>query len=288
MLLKKLWSFIDPSVLVPNKQWDISGTVPFIPIIDELLYYGQWDLLSAIPGISEKKVPRIPSLFSLSASAENIVYIKYACRGAVVQDARYRRIRHSFRVLPRTGLDRVRSSFGPMNGRTYEHPVFMTPSEYGIPYPISGGWKTSDILRIIEKPIDPPDNTPIQLLLDEYLNPIYGTGPDWDRINALPGIKSIAVGSDKEDCIRFIFGRFRDMPRDFYSELKFPANGWFEPESPVPDDLVLYYKYGDFTHVGRYLGDGKVISKFGYEHIMEHDLYTVPTYYGLPRFIRKA
>lgn len=72
-------------------------------------------------------------------------------------------------------------------------------------------------------------------------------------------------------------------------------NGLFDTMERIPDtyaqegDIVVYADhFGDVLHVGRYLGNGKVISKWGRGPVIRHPLAFVPSCYGeLVSFLRK-
>lgn len=52
-------------------------------------------------------------------------------------------------------------------------------------------------------------------------------------------------------------------------------------DTPTPDSLVVYRtESGTISHVGRITPDGKVISKWSWGPLLEHDLYAVPASYG--------
>ena len=91
-----------------------------------------------------------------------------------------------------------------------------------------------------------------------------------------PGIKVLKdVSDDEMDCFGYLMGS-----NDLNAILDLLGNLTPDREvaDPIRGDVVAYYDYeGIIVHVGIYMGDGKVISKWGIGGpVIEHDIDFVP------------
>jgi hypothetical protein len=53
-----------------------------------------------------------------------------------------------------------------------------------------------------------------------------------------------------------------------------------ESEAARPNDMAVYFKDGGFTHTGRVMVNGTIVSKWGRGQIYRHALWEVPFSYG--------
>lgn len=115
----------------------------------------------------------------------------------------------------------------------------------------------------------------------------------FDQIADLEGIEKVGdrrdwmKGEEHYTCTSHVFSKGKYVEWEIENrEYKHPK-GYTEVESPQEGDVVFYFHGESPEHVGIYVGDGKVESKFGIGHIYKHPTESVPTYYGTPRFFRK-
>lgn len=106
-------------------------------------------------------------------------------------------------------------------------------------------------------------------------------------------IKEMDTG-ESEMCCWFIFKRepwFKKMYTEQVDrllmkdpEIFLQSMGYAEVEAPEKGDIVVYSFSGNYEgrvgHYGKYIGKGKVRSKFGKTHVYEHDIDFVLASYG--------
>jgi hypothetical protein len=115
-------------------------------------------------------------------------------------------------------------------------------------------------------------------------------------------IKEMDTG-ESEMCCWFIFKRepwFKKMYIEQVDrllmkdpEIFLQSMGYTEVEAPEKGDIVVYLFSGNYEgrvgHYGKYIGKGKVRSKFGKTHVYEHDIAFVLASYGdRARFFHKS
>ena len=106
----------------------------------------------------------------------------------------------------------------------------------------------------------------------------------FDRIATLPGIRVVQhriVAEDRRfklDCFSHVFGSGAQGIRieDDLLLVNRPVQRYLEGSADVGSVVV----YGDLVHVGRYLGNNRVRSKWDYGSVFEHPLELVPEEYG--------
>jgi hypothetical protein len=100
------------------------------------------------------------------------------------------------------------------------------------------------------------------------------------------------------NCLRYLF-RESPIPQfrvvgEGRNAVALSVGGFAEVETPMENDLAIYitdYELGmkEQAHVGRFFPDGRVVSKWGYGHVYQHDVDCVPTWYGQEvRFFRRS
>lgn len=123
-----------------------------------------------------------------------------------------------------------------------------------------------------------PENINQDIATPEELFEFLKTGKPFSQFKKRlpPGIKIIENSQRNLDCFGFILKRdinSADVAKLFaILEYEHPV------EMPAERDLIVYFDQDGLPiHVGIYVGDGKVISKWGYEGpVFEHEIEFVP------------
>lgn len=134
----------------------------------------------------------------------------------------------------------------------------------------------------------------------EKIEELHGQG-DFDEIGKLEGFTIFEIRDWEEDtrnrfgCVTWIFSGDKAKVSEFTRRPSHPL-GYEETDDPKKGDLVTYFFIGtkrfepsfQATHIGIYIGDGRVRSKFRESHVYEHPLGDVLFGYGTEvRFFHK-
>jgi hypothetical protein len=104
-----------------------------------------------------------------------------------------------------------------------------------------------------------------------------------DFTNELPEcIRVIEAPSKETSCELYLLGtRLRNGLYDLLQQV-------LEGEQKEGDIVIYADHFGDVQHVGKYIGEGRVISKWGIGPVLEHPIEYVPSSYGeIITFLRK-
>jgi len=128
----------------------------------------------------------------------------------------------------------------------------------------------------------------ISLDLQVQIDALYSE-QEWGKIGDLEGIEIAteyrylyAMTLIHIDCVRFA-AIVKERPVEHI--LEYPTY-YKEVAYPQPGDLVLYFNDNKFTHVGIYEGQGIVLSKWNGGFVYRHNLITILSAYGKPRYFR--
>ncbi|MBI2172644.1 MAG: hypothetical protein HYT73_00335 [Candidatus Aenigmarchaeota archaeon] len=115
-------------------------------------------------------------------------------------------------------------------------------------------------------------------------------GGEFDRIGDLPGVMLYEKRDVEADARNCFFGDRYFFEAEFwerYGPVK-GLEGHEEAAEPEEGDVVIYVNMATGQNVGIYVGDGRVRLKWGFGHVYEHDLGSVPSIYGNEvRFFRR-
>lgn len=120
---------------------------------------------------------------------------------------------------------------------------------------------------------------------------------DFDAIGKLPGFTIIERRvflrdrKNKYACVGWVFERNEESAQRYANSIVFGKMpyGFTEVEKPSKGDFVNYLtsevSFGctlDYEprHLGIYVGNNRVRSKFAEGHVYEHDISSVPLWYG--------
>ena len=126
----------------------------------------------------------------------------------------------------------------------------------------------------------------------------------FDEIGNLPDFTIFEIRDPKEDtekeygCVTWVFSGDKKKVEEFTSNPLSPP-GYVEVQNPQTNDLVSYFRKGRFhrcilqpdvsTHLGVYISNWNIRSKFRESHVYEHFLRDVPAMYGTEvKFFRKT
>jgi len=105
----------------------------------------------------------------------------------------------------------------------------------------------------------------------------------YGRMDSIAEVDGIVVVLWKHethgDCLDYIRDNVAEVPGRRHNWNMAPP-GFRMVYEPLEGDIVAYFLWGRASHIGVKTGNGRVTSKWGKSHVLNHPLELVPTIYG--------